>query len=287
MEWSFVEKSRNVHELRFNAPVGEPLEVLLISDLHWDSPQCDRKALRRHLDQAKEKNSPVIVAGDLYDAMGGKWDKRADKSMLRPEHQAGNYLDMLVTTAAEWFQPYSQQLVLVGQGNHETAMRRAHETDLVERLCTLLQAGGGVTRAGGYGGWVRIIGKGMSDGGNAATRSIRLYYHHGFGGGGPVTRGAIDFSRYILNVDAEVIVSGHIHRRERSEVWCDALSDASKQWKKQRLFLRCSTYKDGYGDGHGGWENERNHGPRPIGGWWMKVTRRQDGRLLVTSTETD
>ena len=76
----------------YTARNGWELWILLTSDWHWDNPKCDRKTLKRHLDQAKERNAKIIITGDLFCAMQGKYDKRSNKSSLRPEHQTDNYL---------------------------------------------------------------------------------------------------------------------------------------------------------------------------------------------------
>jgi len=55
--------NNNVHI--FNVPEGEK-KVLLISDIHWDNPHCDRKLLKKHLDEALEINADVLINGDLF-----------------------------------------------------------------------------------------------------------------------------------------------------------------------------------------------------------------------------
>ena len=70
--------------------------------------------------------------------MQGKYDRRASKTDLRPIHQVDNYLDAVVNTAVDWFSPYADMFALVAEGNHESAIRRHHETDLIERFVTTL-----------------------------------------------------------------------------------------------------------------------------------------------------
>ena len=64
---------------------------LLIADTHFDSIKCDRKLLKKHLDQAKEKNAKIFIFGDWFDCMGGKWDKRSTKADIRPEYNTQTY----------------------------------------------------------------------------------------------------------------------------------------------------------------------------------------------------
>lgn len=271
--WKFDEIHRNVHRLKFDfANTKERFETLWISDLHWDNPKCDRTTLKRHLDQAVKRDAPIIVVGDFFCAMQGKWDKRADKSCIRPEHQDGDYLDKLVTTAAEWFKPYYQHLVLIGYGNHETGIKKRHETDLIGRLCQLIRANGGITRAGGYNGWLQYKFEWFG-----SRKTFNFHYAHGSGGGAPVTKGAINFNRWREQVTSDAFIAGHIHRRNANDQIVADLTDQGRIVKRQLDYIRCSTYKDDYTDGAQGWHNELQMGPRPIGGYWCEWKTTQQG----------
>lgn len=92
---------------------------LLTSDHHWDNPKCDRQLLKKHHDEAVDREAGILSVGDLYCAMQGKYDKRSNKSAVRPEHNVGNYLDALVSTAADWYGPYAHNYIVMSQGNHE------------------------------------------------------------------------------------------------------------------------------------------------------------------------
>lgn len=95
------------------------VSFLLLSDLHWDNPKTDRVLLKKHLDQAKEKNASILIFGDLFCAMQGKYDPRGSKESVRPEHNVNNYLDALVDTAIEYFTPYKENILFISPGNHE------------------------------------------------------------------------------------------------------------------------------------------------------------------------
>jgi hypothetical protein len=58
--WKFREVSRNVHVFDINFEKGGDEQwFLLHSDVHWDNPKCDRKKLKKHLEEAKLKNAPI------------------------------------------------------------------------------------------------------------------------------------------------------------------------------------------------------------------------------------
>lgn len=280
-KWQVVEKARNVHEFRLNESLkaGSEAWVLWMADEHWDHPKCDLKTLKAHHQEAAERRALIVKVGDTFCAMQGQWDKRADKSSLRPEHQHGDYLDRLVKTAADWYEPYKQNIALIGLGNHETAIYKYHETCLVERLCQSLRDRGGIARKGGYSGWVRMM---LAR--STHSWSHRAFYHHGFGGGGPVTKGLIDFNRLAEWVEADSIISGHVHWKNCTPVTRMHLNDASELRRDEMYFIRCGTYKDEFEDGHAGYHVEKGRGPRPLGGWWQRFSVKNE-RFCVEWSE--
>ena len=261
MPYTVERTSENAIALRHpTVSVDWQQPYLLISDVHWDNPHCERALLKEHLDEAVRREAGILVFGDFFCAMQGKYDKRADKSALRPEHQATNYLDALVDTAATWLEPYSKNIVMLADGNHETAIRKHLETDLLERLCQKL----GVLHMG-YSGYVRFL---FEQSGGSRRISKTLYWHHGSGGGGPVTKGVIQHARRAASVEADIYVTGHIHEAWQLENPVMRLSANGIERIDQQHHVQCATYKQEYTPG-GGFHVERGRPPKPLGGWWL------------------
>lgn len=244
----------------------EETKVLLISDLHWDNPKCDRELLKKHLDQAVKGNHDILINGDLFCLMQGAYDPRKSKSDIRPEHNSANYFDAIINTAVDWFAPYAHLIKLVGYGNHETAILKRQETDIIERFVTLLNyKTGSAIQVGGYGGWIRYQ---FNDGSN--TQSFKIKYMHGFGGGGAVTRGTIQHNRMSVNVEgADAIWMGHVHEDYELTYTVEELTNKDTVMLRDILMIRTSAYKEEYGDGSKGWHIERGASPKPIGGRWL------------------
>lgn len=251
------------HELRVKY-VRKPdweFRALLLSDLHIDNPKCNRDLLIRHLQQAKEKSAPVLIFGDLFCAMQGKYDKRANKSALRPEHQTNNYLDALVDTTAHFFEPYKDVIKFITPGNHETAILGRHETDLTGRLADKLAC-----HKGTYSGW--LIWRFEIDA-KESVRTVPLSYHHGYGGGGPVTKDVIQTARKAVYLpDAKIVVSGHTHDRWIFPISRVRLKESGEQVQDEQLHIKLGTYKDEYSIGEG-WAVEKGMPPKPLGGAWL------------------
>jgi hypothetical protein len=267
-----VEQSRNVHKIKETfSPKKREFWYLLSSDGHWDNPDCDREMMKRHLKECKERGAIWFHFGDFFCAMQGKYDKRSDKTKVRPEHQTGKYLDSLVDTAAEWLMPYRDVIGVIGQGNHETAIQGRHETNLIERLVERLNPAGCENRVymGGYGGWLRFHFQRQS---GPEVQGINLKYFHGHGGGGPVTKGVIQSQRQaVMFPDADIVVSGHVHEQYTMAYGRERLGQNGKIVLEDQWHIRTPTYKDEYKDGYGGWHIETGKGPKPIGAYWLKV----------------
>ena len=272
-------KKNNVLRIEKN---WEETKVLLISDLHWDNPKCDRDLLKKHLDQAVKGNHDILINGDLFCLMQGAYDPRKSKSDIRPEHNHANYFDAIINTAVDWFEPYAQHIKLIGYGNHETSILKRQETDIIERFVTLLNyKTGSDIQVGGYGGWIRYQ---FDDG--SATQSFKIKYMHGFGGGGAVTRGTIQHNRMSVNVEgADAIWMGHVHEDYELTYTVEELTIKDTVQLRDILMIRTSAYKEEYGDGSKGWHIERGASPKPIGGRWliMKPYRNEKGLRKVNA----
>jgi hypothetical protein len=217
-----------------------------------------------------------MINGDMFCLMQGKGDRRANKSDIRPEHNNAKYLDSIVETAVEWWSPYAHILTVIGYGNHETAIIKWQETDILQRFVDLLNyKNGSNVYTGGYGGWL-IVRQHISE--NINT-SFKIKYFHGSGGGGVVTKGALNLTRALeMYEDFDVFTMGHIHENAARNDVRDTISYNSKlgyrQEHKQIHLMLTGTYKEEYGDGSKGWHVERGAPVKPTG-----------GRILVFESE--
>ena len=257
--------AKNIHELNL---IGKKVKIAMLSDIHWDNPKCDWNQLKKDLDYCKAKDIAVMINGDMFCLMQGKGDRRANKSDIRPEHNNAKYLDSIVETAVEWWSPYAHILTVIGYGNHETAIIKWQETDILQRFVDLLNyKNGSNVYTGGYGGWLTVR-QHISE--NINT-SFKIKYFHGSGGGGVVTKGALNLTRALeMYEDFDVFTMGHIHENAARNDVRDTISYNSKlgyrQEHKQIHLMLTGTYKEEYGDGSKGWHVERGAPVKPTGG---------------------
>lgn len=277
LPWRASQLSRNVVEIKISFRQAKDWEFwfLLQSDHHWDSKKCNRQLLKSHLDLAVERRAAALFTGDLYDIMGGKYDKRASKSDLRPEFKTDNYLDEVVNASVDWFEPYAHNIVCVGEGNHETAIKSRWETDMIQRFVALMNARSKASiYAGGYAGWLRFaFTQQRNNGSIPIIQTVNLRWDHGWGGGGQVTHDAIQHQRRSTYLpDAHIITSGHSHDFWSKDIARHRLSKSGNTYDDSVLHIKCPSYKSDYGDGHSGWCIERGHAPKVLGGWFIRFS---------------
>lgn len=235
--------------------------VYLLSDVHFDSVACDRFVLKAHLDKALEEDALIIIGGDWFDAMQGRFDPRRNMDELRPEYRTEKYFDVVVERSAEFLHPYAKNIVAVTQGNHELAIRKNSNTDLVDRLVFYLRLNGSKAVAGGWRGWFRFLLKAQKRG-----SSLKLYYSHGGGGAAaPVTRGVISTNRQAVHEpDADIVWNGHTHTAYILPIVRERLSAHGKVYNDVGWFVRTPGYKrDWYLQD--GYSSQKGFGPNPIG----------------------
>jgi hypothetical protein len=280
--WTVEKLSRNIHRVTMlcDTPHGFEWHGLLSSDRHHDNAHTNQDLERKHLEELQRRKGGCLDCGDGFCAMQGRFDLRADRSALRPEYQAGDYLDALVREATRFYAPFADRFVMIGRGNHETAIQKRHETDLTERLCAGLSAAGPCpVYSGGYGGWVlfRLISK------HGGSFSWKIRYFHGAGGGAVMTHGVLDTRRHAsLYPDADMVITGHSHHHWVVPIARERIRQFLGQAEvvvDEQTHVRIGTYKDEHGDGYGGWSVEKGLPPKGLGAVWM--------RLFIAGTQKD
>ena len=282
--------SRNIHLVDLDCTLkADGWWFLLSGDRHHDNPHASHELELKHLNEARERGAGIIDVGDLFCAMEGKFDPRRNKAGIREEHAlAADYLDSLVRHASDFYAPFSQNFVVIGRGNHETAILKNCETDLTERLCERMShQSGHKVNPGGYGGWVRFYLTLR----NEERYTLVLKYFHGAGGAALMSFDTLKIRRAAaVTPDADVIVQGHVHKqwfmplsRERlvcDKAGCRVVSDI-------QYHVRTGTYKDEFGDGHSGWHIEQGRGPEVQGAVWMRLyLAKQTGKTISGDRKT-
>ena len=265
-------RSAGAYYTRLKYKPGWEQYFLLVSDIHYDAIGCDRKLIKKHLDQAVERNAGIFLLGDTVDLMQGKKDKRAAKHALRPNYMFDDYLGAVMEDAAKFLAPYAKNIMFISQGNHELGYKKHHEIDPLSILATHIKADTGIRPIiAPYTGWMQF--KCEFDSGTGGRRkTVRLKYHHGTGtGGAVVTKGAINSNRAVSMAEADVYVRGHIHTRFSMQMPYERISANGTIIEDQnRIYLQTGCYVTDYKNGDS-WSQQRGFGSPALGGYWLRL----------------
>jgi hypothetical protein len=255
---------------------------LLASDIHLDNPKCDRALFAKHLNEMKGRNGQALFFGDVMCLMQGKKDRRGSKGDIRPEHLGSNYFDLVFRETAEWLKPWQDRILLMGDGNHETAVINNQEINPLENVVRIMRDSGAPTEHLGYQGFVRFV---FYQQGSSCVRRCTLFFHHG-AWGGIITKGTMGGGRYAsIAPDADLVLNGHNHERSMVAHPCYRVADNGKVWVEQRWHLQTGSYKEEFG-GTGGWAVERIVMPKSLGGLWLTLRPRKRGGVEIVAAPT-
>ena len=253
------------------------LPILLASDIHFDSAHCDRALFQRHLEYVAERDGRVFLLGDFWDAMQGRSDRRGSKSAVLPQYVRSDYLNALVEDAVGFLEPFAPYIAGWARGNHETAILKYAEFDLLTATVTELNLRtGSQILPMGYTGWIFLR---YQDNRGQTQSTRKIYYSHGSGGSAPVTKGIIQANRRAVFLpDADFVVSGHIHQSYMAEQRRERINQIGHIHYDTQYYLQLPTYKDEFGGDGDGWWHEKGQDPRPMGGWVLDLSRTKVNR---------
>ena len=256
--------------------------ILFLGDLHLDHPKADRVALKRLLDDARERNAAIALLGDTFDVMQGAGDRRASKSALQERYVGrDDYLVAVLEDVAEFLLPYADLVWIVLEGNHESSVARYNGVHLEQLLAHELRRAGGFAVSPGYQSYAVLRFKWRD--GPKCEATVPLWLTHGYGGGGEVTKGTIQAARRAVTYpDARIVVSGHIHSTHFVAHEQHRVTARGIVYDVEQEHYVLNTAKNEHAERRG-YHVERGRGPRKLSGWWGEF-RRARGQLAASST---
>lgn len=258
-----VKENKNYFRFSFKTKSSKAdINILTISDVHFDNIKCNRKLLKSHLDMIVELNGYITITGDLLCLMQGKYDPRSSKSALMAEHIGGNYIEKVIEDAVDFFAPYAKHILLISKGNHETSVSSRMEFDVLKYFIEKLNAKSGANvKLGEYSGYFQV-----EIDVNDYRRTVNFGYHHG-AWGGVVSKGTQGANRFgLIYPDADVFFTGHTH-----DGWVLAVPRLRLKAQQEKMIVenqwhvKTGTYKEEFEDGKG-WAVERIVMPKFLGG---------------------
>lgn len=289
----------------FTVPCTLPCDFgsRLMSDLHIGGRHTDYELIGWELLDARKRNLRVNLNGDVFDAILPRDMKRFRMSVLHPRLLAAreNLLHEAKKWAFEIFSPYADLIDVIGVGNHDDAVAKHHNEDLilwlVENLNEHLEDQGNPHRVcyGGFCGWIGYLFKD----GRKTIDSFRIQYHHGAGGAAPVTKGMIDFNRtHVWMEGADVIWKGHKHTKNVDK---DAVMRCRRDCTDLEIVPRLNVFTGSYDNAYhlqsqsdvvtegrdASFAEDNLMAPNGKGGWVVRVIFGESGMKRIKLEEEE
>lgn len=194
----------------FDYSKNKSYNFLFASDLHLDAHDHNRKRMLADFDQGLEAQARFYIGGDTMDMILPTDAKRYVRGSDIQESQA--QINEIVNKAVRVLKPYVNNIDAIGMGNHESSVLKYHSVDPVQWLVQELNHIRDPKLLPifhlGYTGYI-VHNYHYSD--KNAVRRLKIAHHHGVGGASPVTKGIIDFNRFVNSTDADIYWLGHKH----------------------------------------------------------------------------
>lgn len=255
-----------------------------MSDLHIGASDTDESRIEKELQYAVENDCLVLINGDWGEFIVHQDRKRYTPGVPTADIAASSsQVDRNVEKAAKLLAPYASRIAMIGSGNHETAIQKHHGVDVTRHLIDKLNgrpSGKGfppITHGGYTGGVVLSFQREGADR-PSGCHQFKIWYHHGFGGSAPITKGMVDYSRVGTFVeDADLMWMGHKHQRWANPTTVCRFPRDGKDFKyNTQWHLFTSHYKkygetqfDSSGRYKPDWNRERGAAPSPSGGAFL------------------
>lgn len=205
-----------IHRTVYYPSRNSLIRLYYLTDLHIGARGCDETLLRAHVAAiASDPDAYWIGGGDYIDGITHTGDKRYDPEVLA-EWCLGekDVLGCQAAYAVDLLKPIAARCLGMGSGNHEDMTDSQGRVVYREIVAGVARAGGQSASdlAYGIGGFVILNTRRGNPDSHGNVWSMRIYCHHGTGGGALAGGHALRIERMLGSYDCDLSLSGHVHR---------------------------------------------------------------------------
>lgn len=189
---------------------GEPINLFLVGDIHWNSSNCDKEKFKNWCEMAKKvKNSYFLLMGDYIDSMSTS-ERKAYKT-IEFHDQTSELISQAIRKDVDELSDIMSfmkgKVIGVIGGNHTFEFDSGITADMI--IADRLKA-----KYLGVNGFIKLVfnyaKKGTKKGGRHAYDIVA---HHGLGGGRTCGASMNKLQQMANNYSADMIAMGHDHNR--------------------------------------------------------------------------
>ena len=192
-------------------------ELFTLGDVHMGAPNCAEDKLKRIVRRiADTPNAYWFGGGDILDAVILQDEKRFDPNTLPdwmlskgPEHTRRGLSNMLTAQRDRFFritEPIGDKCLGLIEGNHEYAMMKHHNRDILREMCEHFGTDNLTDCA-----FVRLqFGRKRGDEDRGGP-NVRVFICHGHGGGRSSGAELNILYNLAADKDVDIVLKGHSH----------------------------------------------------------------------------
>lgn len=227
--------------------------LYILTDIHSGIKPCREDKLARVVSEIA--SSPLNYWLDLGDRCDfiNRSDPRFSPEILADwltindlsdlaKAQSNHYLNLI--------KPIARQCLGLVEGNHEAMIRKYFERDIYrETICGVKELGKFPSEHKlefGYSGWLILNFYQDKERRNAVSK-IKIFVHHGHGGGQLAGGPALVLERVLLRHDCDLALLGHNHRTFPLALTVEEVDNGYNMRGKIRQGAFCGTFFDGIG----------------------------------------
>ena len=168
----------------------DELETFWVSDVHLGHHCCDEDLFRRNLEMIAKRGMPFADLGDLVECA-------TRDSVGSGVYEQKEIVDAQIERAVQLYEPIKDQLKVMIPGNHEARVFKSSGLNITKQMARRLSV-----KYGGLGGFHDI---------KVGNQRYSVYATHGGSGASTVGGKFNAVLRLGQNIDADVIIMGHVH----------------------------------------------------------------------------
>lgn len=191
------------------------VDIVPFFDVHLGNAACDESLLKRTVRKVgDDPNCFWIGGGDLGDFINRKDKRHRETAIASWLHGIDDIATTTKNRIVDTFKPIKNKCLGLLRGNHEATILKHHEVDIYAALLDGLRIDHKTPLMLGWQGFIVLKLRRLSNGQRGSTWTVKIYAHHGYGGGRLEGGHALTLGRIFKDFDCDIALMGHRHVRQ-------------------------------------------------------------------------
>ena len=231
---------------------GDHIDITPLYDLHVGNAACDEVLLRQIVKKIQsEKNHYWIGGGDMADYINRKDRRHRETALASWLHGVDDLARMQRDRVISILEPIKDKCLGLLRGNHESDFLRYYEVDIYASMVDRLRIDHKTKIMLGIQGFIILRMMRKSKGAKTAKGDswpIRIYCHHGYGGGRLEGGHALTLGRMFKDYDCDIGLMGHRHVKQVLPRTQTSVTRSGRIFDRYQVGAFCGSFLKSYSE---------------------------------------